>query len=280
MKRASKKRGDVLQHQTAHRKRKRGKTPTPRPRMIWSFCKGCLKGFGAIAGLVLISFLFLSVYHYLATSPYLRLEHVEMKGVRKELKAQMLKMADFDPGVSLLALNLPALKKRLEEHPWIRCVELERQFPHTLFIRAEKQEPRAILLGDGMYYINRFGEAFKEVGPSEDADYPLVTGLHPKSGRIQREVEQVVRVMEVLREEKKPWSLADLAEIHVEDESSVTLYFEHMSAGIRVNGDALRKEISELRHVIAHLARSGRIREVKIIDFGSTDGAVVSFRKG
>jgi cell division protein FtsQ len=280
MKRASQKRRDVLQRQTVRRKRKGGRPPVLRFSVIRSVCKGCLKGFGVILGLAVISFSFLSVYHYLLASPYLRLEHVEVEGVQRELKAQLVKMADLDPGISLLALNLRTLKKRLEEDPWIRSVQLERRFPHTLLIKAEKQEPRAILLGDSMYYLNRFGEVFKKVGSSEDTDYPLVTGLQSKSDRIQKEVDEVVQVMEVLRKEKRPWSLAGLAEIHIEDESHVTLYFEHMDAGIRVSGNALRKEMRELRDVIAHLARSGRIGEVRTIDFGYTDGAVVSFRKG
>lgn len=279
MKWVSKKKRDVLQRQTVSRRGK-GKRPALRFGMVWSICKGCLKGFGALVALGVISLSFLSVYHYLITSPYLKLGHLEVKGVEKELKAELLTMADLEPGVSLLALNLRALKQRLEKHPWIRSVQLERRFPHTLLIRVKKQEPRAILLSDGMYYLNRYGEAFKEVGPSEDSDFPLVTGLLAKGDRMRSGQEEVARVMEGLREEKTPWSLADLSEIHIEDENHFTLYFEHMDAGIRVSGTALRKEVQELRRVVAHLARSGRIENVSIIDFGYTGGAVVSFRKG
>jgi len=279
MKRVSKKKRDVLQRQTVSRKRK-GRRPALRFGMIWSVCKGCLKGVGAVLVLAVISLSFLSVYHYLITSPYLRLEHVEVKGVQKKLKAQLLKDADLGPKTSLLALNLRALKQRLEQHLWIRSVELERKFPHTLLIKVEKQEPRAILLHDGMYYLNRYGEPFKKVGPSEDADFPLVTGLRGKGNRIKGELKEVARVLEELREEKAPWSLFDLAEIHIEDKDHFTLYFEHMDAGIRVSGKALGKEVQELRRVVAHLARSGRIGKVCTIDFGYTGGAVVSFRKG
>ena len=279
MKRAAKKKRDVLQRQTV-RKKKKGKRPALRFRMIWSVCKGCLKGAGALLALALISFSFLSVYHYLITSPYLKLEHVKIGGVEKELKRQLLEMANIDSGASLLDLNLGALKNRLEVHPWIRSVELERQFPHTLVIRVQKQEPRAILLSEGMYYLNRYGEPFKKVGPAEDGDFPLVTGLGEKGNWVKNGLEKVARVMEELRQERTPWSLADLAEIHIEDQNHFTLYFEHMDAGIRVSGKGIRKEIRELRRVVAHLARSGKIGKVRAIDFGYTDGAVVSFRKG
>ncbi len=279
MKRDSKRKKDVLQRQVVNRKR-RGRRPVLKMGVIGSFCKGCFKIFGAILVLALISFSFLSVYHYLLTSPYLELDHVEVQGVQKELKAELLKRADLAPKVSLLALNLRALKKRLEEHPWIRSVQLERKFPHTLLVRAEKQEPRAILLCNGMYYLNRFGEAFKKVDSSEDSDFPLVTGLQENSNRIQDELKGAARLMEVLQEEKSPWSLAGLAEIHIEDENHSTLYFEHMEAGIRVSEKGIRKEIQELRRVVAHLVSSGKIAQVMAIDFGYTRGAIVSFRKG
>jgi cell division protein FtsQ len=279
MKRDSKRKKDVLQRQMVNRKR-RGERRFLRLGVIGSFCKGCFKIFGAVLVLALISFSFLSVYHYLLTSPYLGLNHVEVQGVQKELKAQLLQRADLPPKVSLLALNLRALKKRLEKDPWIRSVQLERRFPHTLLIRAEKQEPRAILLADGMYYLNRFGEAFKKVDPSEDTDFPLVTGLGENSNRVQDGLKEASRVMEILQEEKSPWSLSGLAEIHIEDETHSTLYFEHMDAGIRVSEKDLRKEVQELRRVVAHLASSGKIAQVTAIDFGYTGGAIVSFRKG
>jgi len=274
-----KKKYNVLEHQAVSRKRKR-RGIWLRFGMIWSVCKGCFKAVGAILLLVLISISFLSAYHYLVTSPYLKLERVEIDGVPDRLKGQLLQMADFRPGVSLLELNLQKVRQRLEAHPWIRTAEVERRFPHTLLIRVVKQEPRAILLSDGMYYLNRFGEVFKKVNSFEDADLPLITGMSENKITEKTALEEVARVMEKLQEEKSPWSLADLGEIHVEGKNSFTLYFEHMDAGIKVSGESLQKEVQELRRVVAHLAHSGRMEKVSSIDFSYKGGAVVSFRKG
>jgi len=279
MRKSSTKKRSVLQRQAISPKRKQ-KRFFLSFRVFGSFCKGLSKIFAALLALALISFSFLSIYHYVLASPYLKLEHVKIRGVEEPLKGQLLEMSGLNPDTSLLALNLHALKKKLEQHPWIRSIQLERKFPHTLVIRAERQEPRAILLGDGMYYLNRFGEAFKKVGLSEDTDFPLVTGLKSKKSPLQGKLDEVARVMEELHQEKRPWSLADLAEIHVEDGDVFTLYFEHMDAGIRINARALRKEMRELRRVVAHLAHSGRIGEVRAINFIYAGGAVVSFKKG
>lgn len=279
MKRRSAKKKDVLLRQKVSRGKRRGLF-FPGLRAFGSFCKGCMKVFGAVLVLGLISFSFLSVYHYILTSPYLRLDQVVVKGVGKDLKTQLLKMADLGPRTSLLALNLGALKKRLEQDPWIRSVEVERRFPHTLIIRAERQEPRAILLADGMYYLNRFGEVFKKVDLSEDTDFPLVTGLRLKGKGAGDALRQVARLMDKLQGEKRPWSLADLSEIHIDDGTYFTLYFEHVNAGIRVTEEALQAEVQKLRRVVADLVSNGRIGDVRTIDLCYRDGVVVSFRKG
>lgn len=279
MKRASKKKRGVLKRQSVRRKRK-GMRFAAGLRSIWFVCKGCFKGAVAVLVLALVSFSFLSGYHYLVTSPYLKLENVEVKGVHGKLQDQLLKMANLDSKASLLSLNLRKVKQRLEHHPWVRYVECERQFPHTLVIKVKKQEPRAILLSDGMYFLNRFGEPFKKVEPADDADFPLITGLREKDVARKKRLGRVTRVMEELRNQKSPWSLADLAEIHVEGGDLFTLYFEHMDAGIRVSSESLPREVMELRRVVAHLVRSGKMGAVRAIDLGYGGGAVVSFRKG
>ncbi|MFZ0451022.1 MAG: FtsQ-type POTRA domain-containing protein [Desulfatiglandaceae bacterium] len=279
MKRTSRERTRVLERQAVKRKGKGNLLSTPL-RAIRPLCKGLLRAFLAISVLVLVSLSFLYVYHYLLISPYLKLEHVEIKGVEQSMKPQLLALGDLRPGLSLLALNLNVLKRKLEKHPWIRSVQVEREFPDTLVIRAEKQEPWAILSINGLYYVNRFGEVFKKIGASESMDFPVITGMGGKKKMSTNALRSAMKVMEVLRRGERPWSLENLAEIHVEDGKNLILYFEDLSAQIRLTSGDFRKEMTELRRVAAHLKRTGDMVKVKAIDFNYRDGAVVSFREG
>ena len=105
---------------------------------------GFLKIFLFIVVIAAVSLSFISFYHYLLTSPYMKLEQVDMKGVDGKIRNELIEMCGLNSGQSLLGLNLNKLKKRMDEHPWVRSVKLERRFPHTLIVEAEKQIPSSI----------------------------------------------------------------------------------------------------------------------------------------
>lgn len=279
MKRGSTRTQSVLEHQAVSRRGRRNR-PHLALRALRPFCKGLMKVTLATVILAVVSFLFLSMYHYFLTSPYLRLHHVVIEGVGQPLKHQLLKMSGLSPNVSLLALNLNVLKRKLEKDPWIRSIEVEREFPNTLVIKAEKEDPWAILLCDGMYYVNHYGQVFKKVGASEGMDFPLITGIRLGDRNWRDELDEATRVMDELDREKSPWCLGNLAEIHVENGYGCTLYFEGFDAGIKINSRSLQSEVPELRRVVAHLTEIGKIGDVTTIDFNYADGAVVSFREG
>lgn len=279
MKRRPTKTQSVLARQAVSRKGRKNHSHLGL-RTLLPFFRGLMKVSLATVVLAVVSLLFLSMYHYFLTSPYLRLHHVVIEGVDRSLKHQLLKMSGLSPDMSLLALNLNVLKTKLEKDPWIRSIEVEREFPNTLVIKAEKEDPWAILLSDGMYYVNRYGEVFKKVGNSEAMDFPLITGIRLGDKNWRGELDEATQVMNELDGEKRPWSLGNLAEIHMENGYGCTLYFEGFDAGIEVNSRSLRSEVPELRRVVEHLTEIGKIGEVTSIDFNYADGAVVSFREG
>ena len=202
MKRTAKKRKRVLEHQTVKRKGQLHLISLPL-RALWPCVKGIWGLFIVVTVVILVSFSFLYVYHYLLTSPYLDLEYVEIRGVEDSLKPELSALGELRPGKSLLALNLHALKRKLEKHPWIRSVQLERKFPDTLLVRAEKQEPWAILPLGTMYYVNRYGKVFKKIGKSENMDLPVITGLRGKEEKGSKlPLQSVMKGMEVLNRER------------------------------------------------------------------------------
>jgi len=243
-------------------------------------------GSGAFKGIVLlvlmggISVSFLFLYNYLVASPYLKLEELDVRGVTGTLQRELLQLGGLNSDMSLLGLRLKKLKRDMEGHPWIRSVELERQFPHTLVVRAERQTPSALVLIDGMYYMNRWGQIFKQVEPSEPMDLPIVTGVSEEHASEGKRLQRVVRVLRLLGEEQGFWSLKELSEVHLEKNGRMSLYFNHLAAQIQLKGPELENKMRGLKRVANHLIQTGRIRRVTAINLNRPDGAVVSFRKG
>ena len=218
-------------------------------------------------------------YHCLLISPHLRLEKVHVTGVDQEIKNDLIDICNLNADPNLLALNLKDLKKKMEKHPWISSVRLEREFPDTLVVHAEKNIPLAIVVLDEIYLMNQHCQVFKQISDSDKVDYPVITGVCGRGQKALLQLKRASRAIRILASQKKPWSLEELSEIHVDDEG-LALYFKHLAASIHVVSDDLEYKMKGLKKVTKHLQKEGRIHLVTGIDLNSIDGAIVSFKKG
>ena len=266
----------ALKRQTVKRKKRK------KPSRLWKFTvllgTSTLKLSFLLAGLTLLSLLFLSIYQYLLTSSYIRLEQVVIEGVGNELKHELREMSQLTTDTSLLAIRLNDVKKRLEKHPWIQMIHVERRFPHTLVIQAKKEKPRALVVTDGLYYMNRLGKIFEKVDPTGDVDFPLITGISVTGEGMEKQLQLTARILRELEREKGAWSLEELSEIHLEKEGHVSLYFRSLPAAIVLDGTQMEKKVDDLKRLVQYLEKKGQIRTVKRINLDYTDGGVVSFR--
>lgn len=276
MKKKTRKTGSVLKKQAVKkRKRKTSFNMWRATRFLFSasFKFSCL-----LAGLVLISVLFLYLYENLLTSPYIRLERVIVNGVDEKLRHALLKMSELKPDTSLLSVRLDELKQRMEKHPWIRSVNLEKRFPHTLVIKAKKEKPCAIVVMGNFHYMNRWGKIFRRVDKGERMDFPLVTGISTSGSDREKQLQLAAGVLRALEAEKGPWSLAQLSEVHAEKTGHISLYFLSLPVVIELEGNQLERKMGDLKRLVEHLRRTGRIHMVKRINLNYREGAVVSYK--
>jgi cell division protein FtsQ len=272
------KRKSILTRQVVTRKRAMGpsKARTALHRLGSLFLK--VSFLLAVLGVMSLAFLYL--YGYLLTSPFIRLEQVEVLGVGDELKSELLQMARLNYEQSLLAINLDELKRRLEKHPWVRSVELEKSFPHSLVIRVEKEEPWALALRGKLFYMDRWGKLFKEVEPDERIDFPVVTGLSAEEKERRQQLQEAVQVLRLFESQGPPWSLSNLSEVHMKEDGSVCLYLSFIPGVVKLTVTDLNTKFDELKKVVEHLTSTGRIHMVRTINLDYHDGAAVAFEKG
>jgi cell division protein FtsQ len=268
----------VLKRQAV--KKKRRKKASTIGRMLYLFGSLFVKFSVLVIGLIIVSLLFLYIYQSLVTSPYIKLEQVIVTGVDKNLKSELLKTSQLRFDLSLLTIDIEELKQRIEKHPWIRSVRIEKRFPHTLIIRAEKERPWALVALENISYMNRWGEIFKELDQSDGVDYPVITGVPMSSNDRETQLQLAVHVLKVLESERGPWSLKDLSEIHVNKNGNVSLYFLSVPAVIKLKGSELDSKKDDLKRIFDHLNKSDLIHTVKGIDLHYRDGAVVSLKPG
>jgi len=272
------KRKSVLKKQDVEKGKKRGFEDFLRVfRRIGSWI---FKGSFLVIALLGISFLLISLYGYLLKSPYIRLGQVVITGADEKLKSQLVEMAKLDFEASLLAINLKEVKSSLEKHPWIKSVDLEKHFPHTLMIKVEKEEPKAIVAMDKLYYLNPSSKVFKPLDPGDETDFPVVTGVSGKEEEKQRLLSVAIEILGALEKQEEPWSLKNLSEVHIRKDGDVTLYFSHFPGSVKIRGSDLAARLEELKKIVDHLNSAGRIHMVRTIDLNYDEGAAVSFKKG
>jgi cell division protein FtsQ len=276
MKKKPRKTKSVLKKQAVKKRKRKTSSNTWRVTRFlfsYSFKFSCL-----LAGLVLISLLFLYLYENLLSSPYIRLERVIVDGVDGKLRHALMKMSELKPDTSLLSVRLDELKQRMEKHPWIRSVNLEKRFPHTLVIKAEKEKPCAIVVMGNLHYMNQWGKIFRRVDKTASMDFPLVTGVSTRGSDKKKQLQLAASVLRVLEAEKGSLSLGQLSEVHVEKTGHISLYFLSLPAVIELEGIQLKRKIKDLNRLVEHLKRSGRIQMVKRINLNYREGAVVSYK--
>ena len=231
-----------------------------------------------VIALVMVSLVFVSLYQYLIQSPYLRLERIIFSGVDEEMRSELVELAELKPDMSLLTIDLKEIKRRMEMHPWVRFVKPEKRFPHTLAIRVEKEEPQALVVLDKLYFMNRWGNIFKEADPMGELDYPLITGVSSNKSDSHKYLMRVAHVLNILSNERSPWSLSDLSEVHVKKDGNISLYFTSFPGVIQTRGRDFGFKLDDLKKVAEHLKRTGRTQMVRGINLNYHDGAAVSFK--
>ena len=273
------KRQSVLNKQSVKKQKKRDLFAVFR--FIPSVGSGLLKVLFVVAGVAVISLSFVFLYYYLVSSPYMKLKQVDMEGVDRKTRHELIQACGLSPDLSLLELNLNELRQKMETHPWIRSVKLIRRFPHTLIVQAEKESPSALVLMEKVCYMNRWGEIIKEANEWEDMDFPVITGVSGKDPKaLKEQLERAALILKTLEPENGLWSLNELSEIHVNRDGRMSIYFNHMTAEIKLMSCDLQSKMDGLKKVAEHLRSTGRIHQVTSINLNHVDGALVSFKKG
>ncbi len=230
--------------------------------------------------LMMISMLFLAGYQFLLHSQYIRLERVEITGVEEATKRELLEMSGLRSDMTLLAVNLRTLEHNLQHHPWVKSVTVEKQYPHTLKVKAVREQPWAVVSAGGLFYVNREGDVFKEVELSESVDLPVITGDFDHEEQRDLHLRLAAHVLEVLERRGKGWMREEISEVHLRNAENVSLYFRSLPAIVQVGMPDLEKKIGDLNRIVEHLRETEQVKQVTGINLHYRDGAVVSFRRG
>jgi cell division protein FtsQ len=118
------------------------------------------------------------VYHRLCQSDFFQLTAVRIDGNRMTSKEQIAALSRVDIHSNLLDIDADQVQSLLESHPWIARAEVIRDWPNRLLIQVQEKTPVALLNREaGLFYLDSRGQIIAAASPSQELDFPVITGL-------------------------------------------------------------------------------------------------------
>lgn len=142
----------------------------------------------AVYGAAVIALLYgtESLYRWSLVSPYFRVQRVEVAGTAHLSRSVVMARLGLRRGDNLLALDLEALRLRIEGHPWVRSASLSRNLPGTLRVEVVERKPWGVFAptgNKGRYLIDEEGIILAEAGAGS-GKFPVLRGL--EAGRTSK----------------------------------------------------------------------------------------------
>jgi cell division septal protein FtsQ len=222
---------------------------------------GVVLGLGGLAGGAVL------LHSKLLGSDWLAIERIEVHGLVRADRAQILAVAGVRPGQNLLALDPSEVASAVERHPWVKRARVERRFPHQLGIEVVEHDPRLVVALGNLYYADSEGEIVKRQSPGEHEALPLVTGLSREEvqrgdGRAQARLRDALAFLADLHAVTGAES-ADVDEIHLDAVQGLSFVRSGDKIQIHVGRSPYKERLEKLEEVRRALSDRG-VRALEI----------------
>jgi cell division protein FtsQ len=230
--------------------------------------------FAAIAILVVLS---LEAYELLAKTTFLRLEKIQVSGLKRLKRQEVINLTGVKPGDAMLHLDLQRLAAQIKKSPWVEKVKVNRYFPRTVSIEITEWEPVAIVNMRYLYYLDGKGEIFKPLNRGDNLDFPVITGIteddlarDPKGCKDM--LKTALQVAGLLRS-GAVFRLEDISEIHVDKGYGFTLFTARGGVPVKLGNEGFPEKLARLSRIYREL--SPQLQWVEYIDLNYNDKIVV-----
>jgi cell division protein FtsQ len=201
------------------------------------------------------------VYAHLLENPSFRVREVEVTGCQKIPRESLLSLASIEGMPNLFTLRLKEIARRLEAHPWIEGVRVEKAFPNKILIAVEERKPIAILQLEDLYYVDAKGVVFSRVGEGDGYNYPFLTGLTRQA--MEKESDEskrlILSALDLLWsvEKERRFPLGEISEIHVDQASGIQCFSKAGGIEVQMGWDRFPEKLQRLSLVWDDLQKKG-----------------------
>ncbi len=250
---------------------------------LWVLVVRAGKGALSVATVASLAFLGYTLHQYFQASGQLNIGEVKIMGCMNVLESELLDLAKIDFKANLLNLDLQEVSRLLAQHPWVEKAKVRRDFSaKALIIEVQERIPRAWILLDELYLMDRNGEIFKKAEPKEKMNLPILTGVtsqewRQKDPRIMELLRQALDLLENL-EGRKVFSLQDVSEVHLSKTKDLTLYTLQGGVPIRFGSGDYADKLNRLEKVLPDLRN--KLKSVESVALNYPKKVIVKMKEG
>lgn len=213
---------------------------------------------GSRAGVALLAGALLAgaAHRLLQTTP-LPVQKVEVQGIKRLSREEIISLTGVTIGQNLLTLRLKTIGQQVSSNPWVGSVKVQRFYPGTLSISIQERQPVAVINMGLLYYLDTNGEPFKPLNLGDALDFPVVTGFQeeqlnadPISTRLA--LKTACELLDALKQHGL-FILADVSEIHYDGAHGFTLYTTSGALPIKIGNEDFDNKLLRFARIYQNL---------------------------
>ncbi len=116
-------------------------------------------------------------YHALLKAPWLRVEEINVAGLKMLDRAQVLDAMGVSRGECILNLRMSSIADRLKQLPNVKTATVRLDLPGKIVAEVTEREPIAMVKGSDYFLVDEEGLLLSRAAAGENRGLPLVTGI-------------------------------------------------------------------------------------------------------
>jgi cell division septal protein FtsQ len=195
------------------------------------------------------------LYLAMLEAPWLKLGEIEITGLKKLDRIEILNTMGLRKGQCTLGIDLESVAERLKTAPAVRDASVRFESRGRIVAEIVEREPAAIVkCGDRCMQMDIEGILFSEAAADQKGTLPLITGLCDSSlktgDRINPRSLGLIREFLAAIDHSKSWLAGTAINECAWSENGFTLVLGERAVPVDIGKDAFEQKITKLRNVI------------------------------
>jgi len=221
------------------------------------------------------------VHDLMTQSSYFAAKRIEVTGTNRLSPQEMLEYVGLAPGVNLLALNLPLVRKQLLGRQWVAGATLRRVLPDALVITVKEHRALAVIDLGRKFVMNSEGEIVEEAKTFDLQRLPRITGLRYADLAVDDQeaspvFDAVMNVLVMGQQPGSPLPNRAIKQVAVDRDMGLQLYAFDQRLTIRLGYNQYAKKYQRLATALYYLDRNALSAEIDWIDLRNPERVVIN----